>query len=48
MQIQSHGDRSRRSQVKEQDDWEKDLKPGGKYYFTRLVSLRHTMSCAPQ
>ncbi|TFK94700.1 aspartyl aminopeptidase [Polyporus arcularius HHB13444] len=24
--------------VKEQDDWEKDLKPGGKYYFTRNQS----------
>ncbi|KAI0750906.1 aspartyl aminopeptidase [Daedaleopsis nitida] len=23
--------------VKEQDEWEKDLKPGGKYYFTRFV-----------
>jgi aspartyl aminopeptidase len=23
------------SKVREKDDWEKDVKPGGKYYFTR-------------
>ena len=25
-------------QIKEKDDWEKDLKAGGKYYFTRNQS----------
>lgn len=25
-------------QIKEQDDWEKTLKPGNKYYFTRNQS----------
>lgn len=24
-----------RFQIKEKDEWEKNIKPGGKYYFTR-------------
>jgi aspartyl aminopeptidase len=25
------------NQVRETDNWEKDIKPGGKYYFTRSI-----------
>lgn len=36
-----------REQVRERDDWDKNVKPGGKYYFTRYVVLgfirRHHM-----
>ena len=33
----SSGDCSCSPQVREQDEWEKSLKPSGKYYFTRSV-----------
>ncbi|KAI0832524.1 aspartyl aminopeptidase [Trametes gibbosa] len=30
--------------IREQDDWDKTLKPGGKYYFTRCVRLHFNQS----
>ncbi len=38
--------RSYSPQIREQDDWEKNLKPGGKYYFTRLVPIPPYVLCA--
>ena len=26
-------------QIREEEDWEKSLKAGGKYYFTRFVAV---------